>query len=73
MCCTFGDQTDVTWWNKYNLPLVEAIDRQGHMSSATIMLARAAHSAGPPSNQRSAGEGRAADQPAAGRTCPARA
>jgi valyl-tRNA synthetase len=39
MCCTFGDQTDVTWWYKYNLPLVEAIDRQGHMSSATITLA----------------------------------
>lgn len=21
MCCTFGDQTDIEWWNKYNLPL----------------------------------------------------
>ena len=21
MCCTFGDQTDVEWWKKYNLPL----------------------------------------------------
>lgn len=21
MCCTFGDQTDIEWWKKYNLPL----------------------------------------------------
>ena len=21
MCCTFGDQTDIFWWKKYNLPL----------------------------------------------------
>lgn len=21
MCCTFGDQTDIEWWRKYNLPL----------------------------------------------------
>ena len=21
MCCTFGDQTDIEWWEKYNLPL----------------------------------------------------
>lgn len=21
MCCTFGDQTDMEWWKKYNLPL----------------------------------------------------
>jgi valyl-tRNA synthetase len=39
MCCTFGDQADVAWWYKYNLPLVEAVDRQGRMSSATILLA----------------------------------
>ncbi|HSV85390.1 MAG TPA: valine--tRNA ligase [Levilinea sp.] len=39
MCCTFGDQADVAWWQTYNLPLVEAIDRQGRMSSATILLA----------------------------------
>jgi valyl-tRNA synthetase len=39
MCCTFGDQADVNWWHKYNLPLVEAFDRQGRMSSATILLA----------------------------------
>jgi valyl-tRNA synthetase len=39
MCCTFGDQADVAWWYKYNLPLVEVIDRQGRMSSATMELA----------------------------------
>ena len=22
MCCTFGDQTDIEWWKKYNLPLI---------------------------------------------------
>ena len=21
MCCTFGDQTDIEWWKKYNLPI----------------------------------------------------
>lgn len=21
MCCTFGDQTDIEWWKRYNLPL----------------------------------------------------
>ncbi|MGW8251310.1 MAG: class I tRNA ligase family protein, partial [Anaerolineales bacterium] len=34
MCCTFGDSTDVAWWRQYNLPLVEAIEKNGHMSGA---------------------------------------
>jgi valyl-tRNA synthetase len=34
MCCTFGDQADMGWWHKHNLPLVEAIDRDGCMTSA---------------------------------------
>ncbi|MFH1636413.1 MAG: valine--tRNA ligase [Chloroflexota bacterium] len=34
MCCTFGDTTDVAWWHTHNLPLVEAIDRQGRMTAA---------------------------------------
>ena len=34
MCCTFGDQADVAWWHQYNLPLVEAIDRNGIMTAA---------------------------------------
>lgn len=32
MCCTFGDQTDIEWYRKYNLPLKEAIDRNGVMT-----------------------------------------
>ncbi len=39
MCCTFGDQADVAWWYKHNLPLVEAVDRQGRMTSVTDALA----------------------------------
>ncbi len=33
MCCTFGDQTDIEWYRKYNLPLKEAIDRNGIMTT----------------------------------------
>lgn len=32
MCCTFGDTADVAWWNKYQLPLIEAIDHEGKMT-----------------------------------------
>jgi valyl-tRNA synthetase len=34
MCCTFGDATDVAWQRAYNLELIQAIDRQGRMTSA---------------------------------------
>jgi valyl-tRNA synthetase len=34
MCCTFGDTVDVAWWNAYNLPLIEAIGRDGRMKEA---------------------------------------
>jgi valyl-tRNA synthetase len=34
MCCTFGDVTDVAWWYAHKLPLVEAIDAQGHLTGA---------------------------------------
>jgi valyl-tRNA synthetase len=33
MCCTFGDTTDVEWWYIHHLPLKEAIDQQGKMTS----------------------------------------
>jgi len=33
MCCTFGDTTDVTWWRTHQLPLIKAIDHNGHMTS----------------------------------------
>lgn len=32
MCCTFGDVTDIEWWNAHDLPLKLAIDRNGQMS-----------------------------------------
>ncbi len=31
MICTFGDKTDVTWVNRYNLDVIEAINEQGIM------------------------------------------
>ena len=34
MCCTFGDTADVEWWRTHDLPLVEAIMRDGRMSGA---------------------------------------
>lgn len=34
MCCTFGDTTDIDWWYRYSLPLVEAIGRDGRMTEA---------------------------------------
>ncbi|PIN77927.1 valine--tRNA ligase [Candidatus Woesearchaeota archaeon CG10_big_fil_rev_8_21_14_0_10_34_12] len=33
MCCTFGDQTDMEWQKAYNLPIKEAITKDGKMSS----------------------------------------
>lgn len=29
MCCTFGDQTDIEWWKKYNLPLKHIFTEDG--------------------------------------------
>jgi valyl-tRNA synthetase len=34
MCCTFGDTTDKEWWYTYDLPLIEAIARDGSMAAA---------------------------------------
>ncbi|NIA04074.1 MAG: valine--tRNA ligase [Nitrospiraceae bacterium] len=33
MCCTFGDQTDMEWYQKYNLDLREGILSNGRMSN----------------------------------------
>lgn len=33
MCCTFGDQTDIEWYKKHNLPLKVAISKNGKMTS----------------------------------------
>jgi len=35
MCCTFGDQTDMEWQRAYNLPIKEALDISGKMTSIT--------------------------------------
>ncbi len=32
MCCTFGDQADVEWYKAHNLPLKEALTKDGRMS-----------------------------------------
>ena len=32
MCCTFGDQTDMEWQKAYNLPIKEAISKEGKMT-----------------------------------------
>lgn len=34
MCCTFGDTADVQWWHTHNLPLLQAIARDGRMTQA---------------------------------------
>src|SRR5262249_55629785 len=31
MVCTFGDQTDVTWWREQRLPLRQVLGRDGRM------------------------------------------
>ena len=31
MCCTFGDQTDIEWWKKYNLPLKYIFTEDGRI------------------------------------------
>jgi len=33
MCCTFGDQTDMEWQRAYNLPIRNAITKDGKMTS----------------------------------------
>ena len=32
MVCTFGDKTDVKWQKKYNLPIVQLVTEDGHIS-----------------------------------------
>ena len=34
MICTFGDKTDVSWVNKYNLEIINAIDETGTLTHA---------------------------------------
>jgi valyl-tRNA synthetase len=39
MCCTFGDTTDISWWYTHHLPVIQAIDRAGCMTSAAGVYA----------------------------------
>jgi valyl-tRNA synthetase len=39
MCCTFGDSTDVHWWRTHQLPLLQAIGRDGRMTELSGPLA----------------------------------
>lgn len=34
MCCTFGDQTDIEWWKKYNLPLKHIFTENGRIKES---------------------------------------
>ena len=36
MCCTFGDQTDIEWWKKYNLPLKYIFTGDGKIVDSVI-------------------------------------
>jgi len=49
MCCTFGDQTDITWFERHQLPLKTVMDERGiwlehtgPMSGLRVVEARAA-------------------------------
>jgi valyl-tRNA synthetase len=35
MCCTFGDQTDIAWQKKHDLPMINLINRDGTWSEAS--------------------------------------
>lgn len=39
MCCTFGDSTDIRWYHTHQLPLREAIGRDGRMTALAGPLA----------------------------------
>jgi valyl-tRNA synthetase len=39
MCCTFGDATDVSWWNVHRLPFIPLIGRDGRLGPAGGILA----------------------------------
>jgi valyl-tRNA synthetase len=38
MCCTFGDTTDIQWWQDYGLELRIILDRRGHMNEKAGFL-----------------------------------
>jgi valyl-tRNA synthetase len=36
MCCTFGDQTDIEWWKKYNLELKIILNERGQLNLENV-------------------------------------
>ncbi|MCD4776739.1 MAG: valine--tRNA ligase [Candidatus Aegiribacteria sp.] len=38
MCCTFGDTTDIEWWQEYDLDLRIVLDKRGHMNARAGFL-----------------------------------
>ncbi len=36
MCCTFGDTTDIAWWQEHGLETRIAIDDRGHMNELAV-------------------------------------
>lgn len=36
MCCTFGDQMDIQWWQSHDLPLIEAIGKDGRLTHTAV-------------------------------------
>jgi valyl-tRNA synthetase len=36
MCCTFGDETDIFWWKKYNLPARVILNKFGKVDFAEL-------------------------------------
>ncbi len=40
MCCTFGDQTDIEWWKKYNLPLKYIFTSNGRIIDSVANYGR---------------------------------
>jgi valyl-tRNA synthetase len=36
MCCTFGDETDIRWWKKHNLPLQVILQKDGKIDGIPI-------------------------------------
>jgi valyl-tRNA synthetase len=38
MCCTFGDATDIAWWRKHNLPVIDAIRPDGRMCESVPFI-----------------------------------
>ncbi|MES2676818.1 MAG: valine--tRNA ligase [Pseudomonadota bacterium] len=40
MCCTFGDETDIKWWQKHNLELCVIVSQDGKIAGKKIKEAR---------------------------------